>query len=142
MSRNSLALAAAALILAGAAHAEVVKYHADMNGASEVPAKQTQGTGFADASLDTSTRKLEWTANWQNLTGPATAAHFHGPAAPGANAGVEVPWGSSPTSPFHGNATLTQQQMQELQAGKWYANVHTAKNPGGEIRGQLMPASK
>ena len=140
MSRTSLAFAAAALILAGAAHAETAKFHADMNGASEVPPTQSQGTGTVDASLDTATRKLDWTGTWQNLTGPATAAHFHGPAAPGASAGVEVPWSKNPTSPFHGSATLTQQQMQELQAGKWYANVHTEKNPGGEIRGQVVKA--
>lgn len=140
MSRTSLAFVAAAFVLAGAAHAEMVKFHATMNGASEVPPKQTQGTGTVDASLDTNTRKLDWTAKWQDLTGPATMAHFHGPAAPGANAGVEVPWGKNLTSPFHGSATLTQQQMKELQDGKWYANVHTAKNPGGEIRGQMEPA--
>ena len=67
-------------------------------------------------------------------------AHFHGPAAPGANAGVALGWGNNPTSPFHGSATLTQQQMQQLQSGQWYANVHTAQNPGGEIRGQMQSA--
>lgn len=140
MSRLIPALAAAAFVLSGAAHAETVKYHATMNGASEVPPKQTQGTGAVDATLDTSTRKLDWTATWQNLTGPATAAHFHGPAAPGANAGVAVPWGPNPTSPNKGSATLTPEQMTDLQAGKWYANVHTAQNPGGEIRGQMEHA--
>ena len=141
MSRTSLAFAAAALVLAaGAAHAEMVKFHADMTGAAEVPPKQTQGTGTVDATLDTSSRKLDWTASWQNLTGPATMAHFHGPAAAGANAGVQVPLGKNPTSPDHGTATLTPEQVQQLQGGQWYANVHTAANPGGEIRGQMEPA--
>ena len=140
MPRTSLAFAAAALILAGAAHAETVKFHTDMTGAKEVPPKQTQGTGTVDATLDTNTRKLDWTGTWQNLTGPATMAHFHGPAAAGANAGVQVPWGKNLTSPFHGNATLTSEQMQQLQSGMWYANVHTAQNPGGEIRGQMESA--
>jgi hypothetical protein len=137
LPRLTLAVAVATLILAGAAHAETVKYHADMNGATEVPPKPVQGTGTVDATLDTSTRKLDWTANWQNLTGPATMAHFHGPAAPGANAKVAVPWGNNLTSPDQGSATLTQEQMDDLQGGKWYANVHTAQNPGGEIRGQM-----
>jgi CHRD domain len=142
MARFTVAVAAAAvtLVLAGADGAETVKYRATMNGASEVPPKQTQGTGTVDATLDTSTRKLDWTANWQNLSGPATAAHFHGPAAPGANAPIVVPWGQNPTSPNRGSATLTPEQMQDLQNGKWYANVHTAQNQGGEIRGQMERA--
>lgn len=140
MARTATALAVTALLLAGAARAETVKYHANMNGASEVPAKTTQGTGTVDATLDTSTRKFDWTAKWSDLSGPATAAHFHGPAAPGANAGVVVPWGTNPTSPNQGSATLTPEQMSDLQAGKWYANVHTAQNPGGEIRGQMERA--
>jgi len=140
MSRLTIALAAAAFVLSGAAHAETVKYHAAMNGASEVPPTQTQGTGTVDATLDTSTRKLDWTADWQNLTGPATMAHFHGPAAPGANAGPAVAWNKNPTSPDHGSATLTPEQMKDLQDGKWYANIHTAQNPGGEIRGQMESA--
>ena len=140
MSRSAIVLAIAALLTAGAAHAATEKFHADMKAATENPPKLSQGTGTVDASLDTGTRKLDWTANWQNLTGPATMAHFHGPAAPGANAGVAVGWPNDPTSPFHGSATLTPQQMQDLEAGKWYANVHTAENKGGEIRGQMEPA--
>jgi CHRD domain len=71
------------------------------------------------------------------LTGPATAAHFHGPAAVGANAGVVVPF-NPVTSPITGKATLTDAQIADLETGKWYANVHTAANPGGEIRGQMV----
>ena len=65
-------------------------------------------------------------------------AHFHGPADKGVNAGVVVPFAPPITSPYHGTATLTDAQIQDLEAGKWYVNVHTAANPGGEIRGQVM----
>jgi hypothetical protein len=65
-------------------------------------------------------------------------AHFHGPAAAGANAGVVLPF-ANPASPIEGQATLTPAQAADLSAGKWYANVHTAANPGGEIRGQMLP---
>ena len=38
---------------------------------------------------------------------------------------------------FEGSATLTDAQADELLAGKWYVNVHTAANKGGEVRGQV-----
>jgi hypothetical protein len=77
---------------------------------------------------------------YMGLTGPATAAHFHGPAAAGANAGVAVPIGQPPSNPATGTVTLTDAQMKDLEDGKWYANVHTAANKGGEIRGQMVRA--
>jgi hypothetical protein len=64
-------------------------------------------------------------------------AHFHGPAPVGVNAGVIVPVKGSVASPIRGEATLTPEQSADLLAGKWYFNVHTAANPGGEIRGQV-----
>lgn len=138
MLRSSLM--AATCLLAFAAHAETVTFRADMNAATEVPAKAApDATGTATATFDTQTRKFDYTASWQGLTGPATAAHFHGPAAPGLNAGVQVKIGdANPSSPTTGSATLTEDQAKQLEAGQWYANVHTAANPGGEIRGQLM----
>jgi CHRD domain-containing protein len=51
-----------------------------------------------------------------------------------------VPIGNNPPSPSSGTVTLTDAQMKDLEAGKWYANVHTADNKGGEIRGQLVRA--
>ncbi len=140
MKRSILLTAAAIALLAPGARAEMMKFHTTMNGASEVPAKQSPGTGGVDATLDTTTKKLDYNSTWQGLTGPATMAHFHGPAEPGANAGVVVPWANNPTSPFKGTVTLTDKQMADLEAGKWYANVHTAANPAGEIRGQMTPA--
>lgn len=129
--------AAAATLFIATAHAETLKFHTTMNGQSEVPPKVTSGTGTVEATLDTVTKKLDYKANWQGLSGPATMAHFHGPAEPGANAKVALPWGDNPPTPFTGTATLTDQQAADLMAGRWYANVHTAQNPTGEIRGQM-----
>jgi hypothetical protein len=135
---RSLLLAVSALALvAGAAHAETQKYMAMMKGASEVPANDTAGTGMAMATLDTATKVLTYTVTYSGLTGSATAAHFHGPAAPGANAPPTVPM-TSLASPIKGTATLTDAQVADLQAGKWYFNVHTAAHAPGEIRGQVM----
>jgi hypothetical protein len=102
-----------------------------------VPPKTSAGVGEAKATLNTTTKALTYSVTYSNLTGPATMGHIHGPALPGANAGVVVPF-ANPASPISGTATLTDAQMADLQAGKYYVNIHTAANPGGEIRGQLV----
>jgi hypothetical protein len=109
-----------------------------MSPKSEVPPKTTDGKGTAEASLDTATKVLTYTVTFSGLTGPATMGHLHGPADPGANAGVLVPFAQPVTSPVHGTATLTDAQVTDLESGKMYANIHTAANPGGELRGQLV----
>lgn len=134
-------VAAAACLIAGCAigpvRAETVTFNGTMNGATEVPPKATEGKGTATASLDTATKMLTYQVDYSGLSGPATAGHFHGPAAAGANAPVAVPFAAPAASPIKGTATLTDAQMADLMAGKWYANIHTAANPAGEIRGQM-----
>jgi hypothetical protein len=112
-------------------------FSATLSAASEVPPNTSSGTGTLQASLNKETKVLTWKVTYSGLTGPATAGHFHGPAMPGSNAGVAVPFASA-ASPIEGSATLTDNQLTDLTAGKWYVNVHTAANPGGEIRGQVM----
>src|SRR5258708_40003769 len=80
---------------------------------------------------------MTWTLTYSGLSAPATAAHFHGPAEPGKNAGVKVPIPNATASPAQGSATLPDEQAADLMAGQYYVNVHTAANPGGEIRGQV-----
>lgn len=116
----------------------MVSFTAKLSGANEVPAVTTSGTGMAEATLNKDTNVLKWKVTYSGLTGTAMAGHFHGPAAAGSNAGVVVPF-TSTASPIEGQATLTPAQVSDLMAGKWYANIHTAANKGGEIRGQLMP---
>ena len=88
-----------------------------------------------NVTYDTATKALTWSGSYSGLTGPATAAHFHGPAELGKNAPVLIP--SPPATPISGMATLTDAQAADLAGGKLYFNVHTAANPGGEIRGQV-----
>ncbi len=136
---RSILLLGVACLFCGVARAETVPFSATLAGASEVPPKTSAGKGTATASLDTATKMLTYDVEYAGLSGPATAAHFHGPAEPGANAGVVVPF-ATPASPIKGTATLTDAQMADLMAGRWYANVHTAANPAGEIRGQMARA--
>lgn len=137
--RTLAMLTAAGLVMAGTAQAAMEKYTAKLSGDQEVPANTTPGKGAVEATLDTTTKELSYNINYSGLTGAATMAHFHGPAAPGANAPPVVPI-PNPKSPTTGKAKLTDAQISDLKAGKWYFNVHTAANPGGEIRGQVMPA--
>jgi hypothetical protein len=132
-------IAAACLLIASPCWAETLHYQGAMTGPGEVPPTTSAGTGTAEATLDTVSGKLDWTLTWKGLTGPATMAHFHGPAAAGHNAGVVIPLGMAPVSPITGSVTLTPAQAADLKAGLWYANVHTKKNPKGEIRGQMLP---
>jgi hypothetical protein len=66
-----------------------------------------------------------------------TAAHFHGPAKPGDTAGPVITLEAPFDSPIKGEATLTPAQAADVAADLWYLNLHTAKFPQGEIRGQL-----
>jgi CHRD domain-containing protein len=122
---------------ASLARAETVKLHADMKGSNEVPPNTSSGSGTADATFDTDTKQLTWTVTYSNLTGPVMGAHFHGPVEAGKNAGIVLPF-KTVESPIQGSATLTDNQAADLLAGKWYANIHTGANPGGELRGQMM----
>lgn len=132
------AAACAAVFTAMPAFAEMMSYKADLKATSEVPPNDSKGSGTLDATYDTTSKKLTWTLTDSGLSGPATAAHFHGPAEVGKNAPPAVTITSPATSPIKGEATLTDAQASDLQAGRWYVNVHTEANKGGEIRGQVM----
>ena len=130
-----------ALVLSTApAFAEMVKYKADLSAAEEVPPTDSTATGMSDITYDTDSKKLTWSITYDGLTGDATAAHFHGPAMADENAKPVVPITPPLATPIVGEATLTDAQAADLDAGKWYFNVHSAKFPDGEIRGQVSKA--
>jgi hypothetical protein len=116
--------------------AATINLKATLSGKSEVPPNDSPASGAVTATYDDATKKLTWKGSYKDLSQPATAAHFHGPAPEGKNAGVAIP--IVPHDPeFEGSATLTDAQAKELLAGEWYVNIHTAANRAGELRGQL-----
>jgi hypothetical protein len=140
------AILAASLMAIGiwtvAANAAPQSFKIALTGAQQVPPVETAATGTADLTYDPATRALTWNLTYSGLSGPATMAHFHGPAAAGKN-GPPVIWlspkGSPVQAPVKGEATLTPEQAQQLIAGEWYINVHTQDHQAGEIRGQVTP---
>jgi hypothetical protein len=136
MIRIASIAAALGILVAASAQAETITFKAALDGATEVPAVTTDGKGSASVTFDTATKMATWKVEYSGLSGPATAAHIHGPAGPGTNAGVEVPLTVGP-SPLTGSATLTDAQAADLLGGKDYINIHTAAHGSGEIRGYL-----
>jgi hypothetical protein len=144
------AAGAAGAVLASSAqpgYAAGTAYKATLSGTTEVPPTTSAGKGAATVTYDAATKQVTWEGDFSGLSGPATAAHIHGPAEPGKNAGVIVPLSQKDvpfTSPFKGSATLPDDKAAALAAalssGQAYVNVHTAANPGGELRGQLAKA--
>jgi hypothetical protein len=123
-----------------ATHATIIELTASMDCAQANAGAGTcgaggSGTGTASITLNDQTNHLSWNISWSGLSGVTTVAHFHGPALPNQNAGVQV--GITTSSPSIGSTDIAAQQAADLLAGLWYINIHTDSFPGGEIRGQV-----
>lgn len=130
----------APLLLAGTslpALALQVHLSAKLLATTEVPPNDSPGTGSLTADYDSETNVLNYEVTYDGLTGAATAAHFHGPASPEETAPPVIPV-EDLESPISGTATLTDAQESDLLSGLWYFNIHTAKYPQGELRGQVL----
>jgi hypothetical protein len=110
------------------------------SGSQEVPAVTTTASGSLSGTYNSSNNTLNYTINWTGLSGVPSAAHFHGPAVAGVNAGVLLPL-SITTSAIDGTASgsvvVADSVETALLDGKVYYNIHTVANPNGEIRGQV-----
>jgi len=142
----------------GTSRAELVHYKAVLKPASEVPSVKASGSGVVNATYNTTTRRLTWEGSYSGLSGPANAAHIHGPAGRSGNAGPLFwisdnvgqcdkggcrfkPRMKAPLhSPFEGSAELTDDEAGQLADGRLYVNIHTDAHPAGELRGQLLRA--
>ena len=135
------AVAVTATAMSGAATTKTVGWKAPLTSAQEVPkqvVKMAAAHGSFTATLSGNT--LKWKLTYADLTGPATAAHIH-VGAKGKSGNVVVPLcGAQPAckSGLSGSAKITSQLKTWFSKHLLYVNVHTAKNPAGEIRGQLV----
>ncbi|HET6670406.1 MAG TPA: PQQ-dependent sugar dehydrogenase, partial [Pyrinomonadaceae bacterium] len=114
-------------------------FTATLNGAQQVPATNSPGTGSATLILSPDEQSARLSLSFSGLTSAQTEAHIHGPAAVGSNAGVLFPLPLGQLNDFE--LTLTPQQVADLKAGLHYINVHTSNFTNGEIRGQFGTSS-
>ena len=132
------------LAMSSVTMAETVNWTAllDQAQATNLATQTKNAQGQAEGTLDTETGKLTYTVTFEDTSAAPTAAHFHGPAAMGADAPPVVTLESSNgmESPIAGEAMITPEQVQELLGGMWYINLHTEQNPAGELRGQVEKA--
>lgn len=115
-----------------------------VNTSQEVPAVTTSNaTGTMDVTYNKSTKLLTYNVNWMGLSDSIVSSHIHGTGKRGAMAGVVVPFTvtnkGALTGSYSGTFTVDGSAIKEdsLLLGFYYLNIHTKKNPGGEIRGQI-----
>jgi len=103
-------------------------------------APDRSGSGIANFTL-TDTGTFSYTISYSGLSGNSSLAHIHGPAAPGVDAGVLFPLQGgtfgAPQGSFNGSVNLNQSQIDQLNSGLWYVNIHSTTFGVGEIRGQI-----
>ena len=135
--RTALAAAGVVAILAGCASMSPMMggQKVELSGANEVPAVATTASGTANVTIKDD-RSVVVLVTVTGMT--ATASHIH-EAAASANGPVIVPFTKTGDNTFATaeGAKLTEAQYAAFKAGNLYVNVHSAKNPGGEIRGQI-----
>jgi len=139
-------LTAAMLALPASAWADIYAYVAlPLTATQESTVPASSGYGSVTALYDTATKTLVYSVVYQlNSGATATAAHFHGPAALGSNAGVAIGLPTQPTGnagKLTGSVMLTAAQETDLLAGNWYLNIHSSLSSGGELRAQLVENS-
>lgn len=115
-----------------------------VNTSQEVPAvTNSNATGTMDVTYVKSTRLLTYKVNWASLSDSINGSHIHGTALRGINAPVKVPFDlgnkGALTGSYTGTFTVDGTTIKEdsLLAGFYYLNIHTKKNPNGEVRGQI-----
>lgn len=120
----------------GVSQPGVTTFTAMADSTQEVPPVTNGFTGVASFTYDANAGTVSWMVT--HTVTNASAAHIHGPAGPGMNAGVLVNLGSA-TSPIVGSAPITPADAMALLDGMAYLNIHSPDFPGGAIRGQLIP---
>jgi len=125
--------------------ADAVRLTAGLDARQEVPSPKGATAGARGSFVATLERKgtagtLTWRLTFRELSGKATAAHVH-LGKRGRPGPVALALCGPCRSGAHGSAKARAGTVRALQTGGAYVNVHTARNPAGEIRGQIRAGS-
>ncbi|MEZ4606143.1 MAG: CHRD domain-containing protein [Deinococcales bacterium] len=128
------------LFLSACSGSKAVTYKATLLGANEKPSPVVSpATGSATAVLNG--KKLTVTGNFQNLSSDVTMAHVHRVSAADGTGGVvfalEITSSDKRGGGLSGSGSLSDADVELLQGGKFYINVHSNNFASGEIRGDL-----
>jgi hypothetical protein len=134
---GALAMLVFAAVSSAHTKASSIKLSATLNAGQEIPKQVVKNQSAHGSFTGTLTgTKLTWKLTFAKLTGGATAAHIH-LGGMGKAGNVVVPLCTPCKSPMTGTATISASLLKTIKKHGTYVNVHTAKNPNGEIRGQL-----
>ncbi len=148
MRRSLLVSAAFAITLTvtavslGSAQKDTFRLVANLKARSEVPKPTGARPGVTGTFTGTAVElandnaRLTWRLSYSKLTGRAVAAHIH-TGRVGKAGNVMVPLCGPCRNGKKGAVTITHAQLNTIRAGRAYVNIHTPKNPAGEIRGQV-----
>lgn len=126
----------AAVGASSSAHAHVVRRVCLLTGSQETPPVASPAVGCGVFVIDTAANTAQFHIVVGGLLAAETAAHIHGPGAPGVAAGVIFPLPPGPVKT--GVWNYPQALEGALLGGDLYVNVHTGAFPGGEVRGQIV----
>lgn len=126
-------------VAARAADGPPIHFVANLSADEESATVVSPGSGKAEFILDRDTLRFSWHVTYKDLTSAPTLAAVHGPQRPGTDAVVLFEMGTKAKAkpPVDGAVVLTDAQLQYLLSGRLYVNIHTAKYPNGELRGQI-----
>jgi hypothetical protein len=131
-----LALGVTALGIAAGAYKVSAKLTPGADVPKPVGAANAKGSFTGTYVENSKGGKFTWKLSYSGLTGPAMAAHIHRGKL-GVSGPVTVPLCGPCTSGKTGTVQISKAVITSLESGNAYVNVHTAKNPAGEIRGQV-----
>ena len=143
IGRFTAGLAAGTLVVAGlAAAGSTYRVSASLTAAQEIPKQVVKAPNAKGSFSGTVVEKaraatLKWKLTYSHLSGKATQAHIHAGKRGVAGNVLVALCASNCHSGMTGTAKISHSVVNQIEAGKTYVNVHTAKNPAGEIRGQV-----
>lgn len=130
--------------LTATANGQTEYFDGRLQGAQQVPANASTGSGAVRVLVDDATDSVYLTGNFSGLSAAAGAAHIHNDGPPGSNGPVfrDLIFSNATSGTLHIAAPITQANIAQMMNGTTYVNIHNTPFPNGEIRAQLTKLSQ